>query len=417
MLRSKKLQIDNLFKFFTIVFFLINALLLSQESRTDFKIQSNPNISDSWWLEKNNFGIKPTNFGFQTKWELRKSKIIYSFDIFFQEQRSYLNESFIKYNYSEKTFLRFGKYYRDFSHYLNDKLSSGHMLISHNAAPMPKAGLVTSQKIKKLPKVDFDFGFSHGFFEKNNFYKKAPFLHEKFLYLNIVNNNHKISIGLIHEAIWGGNIEGYGNQPSKFKDFLKILISEDGPLNESEPHRNALGNHLGLWDFYYQYNQNNKVLKLYYQHLFEDTSGLRFRNEIDGLWGIELKNYVPKTTILLEYLDTSHQYMNPPYVAEAYYNHTIYQSGWSYKNYTIGNPFIPHSKIDPTKIIHIGVNGTIISNYNYQIKMSKKIDINDSIKYRFDIIKKINNDNRIGIFIVNNDNKNNGLGFQVDWEL
>ena len=77
---------------------------------------------------------------------------------------------------------------------------------------------------------------------------------------------------------------------------------------------NAIGNHLGMTELFFQKNNNNQTLKLYYQHFFEDTSGLRFRNEIDGLWGIELKNYIPDTVILFEYLDTTHQDMNPPYV-------------------------------------------------------------------------------------------------------
>ena len=45
-----------------------------------------------------------------------------------------------------------------------------------------------------------------------------------------------------------------GNQPSAFKDFLKIIISADGH-DEGGSHVNALGNHLGIWDFYYQINK------------------------------------------------------------------------------------------------------------------------------------------------------------------
>ena len=32
---------------------------------------------------------------------------------------------------------------------------------------------------------------------------------------------------------------------------------------------------------------NEKNVKVYYQHLFEDDSGFRFKNKYDGLWGIE----------------------------------------------------------------------------------------------------------------------------------
>ena len=416
--KLKTIRINKFSKLFVIISFIANTFLFSQEQEIKLKIQSSPESLDFWWLEKNNFGITPTNFDFQGMWKFKTSRTTYAINIFAQEKKGYINESFIKYNFSDKTFLRVGKYYRDLSNYLNDELSSGHMLISHNAEPIPKIGLVTSQKIKKLEKIDFDFGIVHGFFDKNDLYNKAPFLHEKFFYMNIKNNNYQISIGLVHEAIWAGSIVTFGgDQPNTFKDFLKVFIAEDGPLYEGEPHSNALGNHLGLWDFYYQHNNNDQILKLYYQHFFEDTSGLRFRNEIDGLWGLELKNYIPETTILFEYLDTSHQYMNPPYVAEAYYNHTIYSAGWSYKDYTIGNPFLPHLNTDPTKIVHLGMNGLILKNYHYQIQISKKIDVNDSMKYRVDIKKEFNALNTLGIFIVNNGNKKNGVGAIIYWEL
>ena len=98
--------------------------------------------------------------------------------------------------------------------------------------------------------------------------------------MNIKKNNYQISIGFIHEAMWGGSTEDgsmRGDQPSTFKDFLKVFISEDG-VDEGGPHLNALGNHLGVTELFFQNNNNNQILKLYYQHFFEDTSGLRFRN-------------------------------------------------------------------------------------------------------------------------------------------
>ena len=101
-----------------------------------------------------------------------------------------------------------------------------------------------------------------------------------------------------------------------------------------------MGNHLGIWDFYYSKKNNDNIFKLYYQHFFEDTSGLRFQNRFDGLWGIEYINLSSKLNFLLEYINTSNQDRDPPYVNENYYNHFEYTLGWSYKGYVIGNPFI-----------------------------------------------------------------------------
>ena len=191
--KLKIIKINKFLKLFVILFFVANTLLFPQEQEIKLKIQSNPESLDSWWLEKNNFGIEPTNFNFQSSWELKTPKTTYTINILAQEESVYFNESFIKHNFSDKTFLRVGRYYRDFSHYFNDELSSGHMLISHNAQSMPKIGLVTSQKIKKLEKIDFDFGIAHAIFNQNDFYNEAPMLHEKFLYMNIKNNNYQVS--------------------------------------------------------------------------------------------------------------------------------------------------------------------------------------------------------------------------------
>ena len=70
---------------------------------------------------------------------------------------------------------------------------------------------------------------------------------------------------------------------------------------------------------------------------------------------------------MFEYLDTTHQDMNPPYVDDAYYNHGLYNMGWSYKNYTLGNPFINHIDVEPTEVFHIGISGKFFSDYQYRI--------------------------------------------------
>ena len=65
----------------------------------------------------------------------------------------------MKYDISESIFLRTGKYYRDFSNYLNDNLSSGSMLISNNARAIPKVGIVGSQNINTNLMIDFGISF------------------------------------------------------------------------------------------------------------------------------------------------------------------------------------------------------------------------------------------------------------------
>ena len=124
-----------------------------------FLIDASANTTDAnyWWSNKNSFGRESSNFDLQTSWRFKENKRVYLVDISLNsENKFYINESFIKYNLSEETFLRFGKYYRDFSAYLNDEISSGSMLVSHNAEPMPKIGLFTSRSIKKNQHIKYN---------------------------------------------------------------------------------------------------------------------------------------------------------------------------------------------------------------------------------------------------------------------
>jgi len=375
-----------------IVIYLLLSIGLGQQNISKLEIVSNPKNNNYWWLEKNNYGKSIESLEIDYEWILKTENTTYKINISnaykdseyvfsstynilekrITQKNLYFGESFIKHNFSNKTFLKIGKYYRDFSQYLNDDLSSGSTLISKNAQPMPKIGIVTSYTLKNNNNISFDFGLAHGLFDHNNYYtKKAPFLHEKFFYMHTKKNQHQFSIGFVHEAVWGGETEEYGEFPDSFEDFLKVIISADGEY-EGGPHANALGNHLGIWDFYYQKTNNAKILKLYYQHFFEDTSSLRFANSIDGLWGLELKNYIPETTILLEYLDTSHAYDNPPYQADYYYWNYQYRIGWRYRNNSIGNSFInPNNQLESIKLLHLGISGTINDSTYYKVLISK----------------------------------------------
>lgn len=397
--------------------------LSAQNQELDFVISKNPINESYWWLEKNNFGRTSSSYDLHTQFKLENKKTVYQADIYYdldkQSDRGFfINETFIKYQFSNDIFLRFGRYYRDFSVYLNDELSSGSMLISNNAQAMPKVGLVGSKKVNK--KISFSYGIAHGNFDKNDSYNKAPLLHEKFLYLNIKENTTQLSIGFVHEAVWAGSTKERGKQPSSFNDFLRVFISADRKLedygeNVPSTHLNALGNHLGIWDFSYQKKDGEKLMKLYYQHIFDDTSGLRFANQTDGLWGVELENYIPKNTTVIEFIDTSNYNINPPYVFDKYYYHDTYKLGWSYKNFTLGNPFIEHQKFSPTQTLYFASKGTY-KLYNYNIKFYKNINIHDIVRYKISIAKPLSNNLNIGTFITNN-NENIATGFSITYVL
>ena len=399
---------------------LVLFLCITNAQAPNFKIEvsSYPANSNHWWLKHGNGGTYISNSNISIESELKKNNFEYFSDFFYQKNNGFTaKELYLKYYLPKNSFIRIGKYYRDFSLYLNDNLSSGSMLVSKNAEAMPKVGFVKSQKINE--NYFFNFGISHGFFDKSgrgfdNFYPEAPFLHEKFLYLNFSNNNIDYGIGIVHEAIWGGSTKELGKQPSTISDFLKIFISADGEY-EGGPHANALGSHLGIWDFFIVTKNSNKKLKFYYQHFFEDTSSLRFANKIDGLWGFEIINYIPNSSLLIEYLDTSNCCIDPPYQDDNYYSNYQYVAGWTYQNYVLGNPFIRNTAAyqELIELLHIGFNSSFNDN-EFEIKISKKINEGDLIKYFSTISKSVNDDFNLNIFLFG-DKKSTGLGIGLEY--
>ena len=394
---------------FYLIFFLFFSILLPKE---DKKISINIYDYDNpeWWSNYNNSGLNFT----QSNILLLYKNIFNNYELLINTHASnekiIFAESYISLSIAESHKIKFGRYYRDFSTYLNDELSSGSVLIGKNALPIPKIGLLGEYHIEKKNKLKFSYGISHSVLEKNDIYNESPFIHEKFLYLIKNGNDYEYGFGFVHEAIWAGSTYLYGKFPSSFSDFWKVFISADGEKIEGQPHANALGNHLGIWDFYYIKKNKYNVLKFYYQHFFEDTSGLRFQNRFDGLWGFEYKDLSLKLNYVLEYIDTSNQNRDPPYVNENYYNHSEYKLGWSYKGYVIGNPFINNI---PSKIIHSGISMDAINNYKFKILLSKRIDTNDKLKYSFSVGKVFQNFTTL-IFINGSKSKNVGLRINYD---
>ena len=402
------------------LFFIFSSQLLASNKELNIKIQNNPIESSFFWLEKNNFGRNINKLNFSVDLAINKGRIEYFTSIYsglndINQKNIYINEIYVKYDISESIFLRTGKYYRDFSNYLNDNLSSGSMLISNNARAIPKVGIVGSQNINT--NLMIDFGISHSFLNKSKNYIKAPYLHEKFVYLKFANSHYEFGAGFVHEAIWAGSTISDGRQPSSIKDFLKVFIAADEPLRDNQPHENAIGNHLGIWDFYFIKKNEDKLIKFYHQHFFEDSSGLRFDNKWDGLWGFEIFSEKFDTNLLVEYLDTSNQNIDPPYVEDAYYNHWIYIDGWSYKGNTIGNPFIKSSEVNPSQVLYFGLKSKISEKLILKSIFSKNIDKASELSYSVETLYSINQNFSLNLFFVNNLQNQTSLGFGLNWML
>ena len=117
------------------IFLIIFTLVIGQENKK-ITFQANEFEKTSWWSEKNNNGIKSNDSYFTIFYNKEFNSYNLFSTTYFNNKEFIVGESFIDLRISKNYSLKLGRYYRDFSKYLNDDISSGSMLISTNALPL-----------------------------------------------------------------------------------------------------------------------------------------------------------------------------------------------------------------------------------------------------------------------------------------
>lgn len=221
--------------------------------------------------------------------------------------------------------------------------SNGNIIWSGNNRAIPGITLESPKPLPLGTYVTLDYGFGHYSLNDDRFVDDTR-VHYKKLGIGInLSPKHYFKGTLQHYAQWGGTHPVLGELPSGFSDYVKVFFAQGAGDNaEFNEQVNALGNHLGSFDFEYTYKGNKGVFTAYHLHPFEDGSGTGFKNFPDGIWGI---TYAPKdswlTRILYEYVDTTDQSSGEGRSAgDNYFSNKGYRSGWTYEGNTIGIPFI-----------------------------------------------------------------------------
>lgn len=343
----------------TIIIFLLISHSLADEMSKKYDVELIFGHANSKIINKNFKGLNQLNdVLIKANYQFESKNIFLKISPIFIENRIVFDDSFIKYKFKDSYFYA-GRYLSKISSE-NKIYSSGSMIESGNSLIIPKLGLTTKKQVLDLI---FEFEIYHGLLKKNSQITEAPFVHDKKLYVRKPIKSSIISMGLNHSTIWAGASLQYGDQPSSFKDFVRVFFgdkSEDGVGTLSDQ-GNALGDVRGMWDFSFEQNNLDKRIKLYYQYYFEDKSGLSFKSfdrQFDGLLGIEIED--KKNLFLYERLKTTYQSgsSHPPGV-DSYYFTRAYPPGWVYNGRSIGNMFI-----SPTN------NRTKMNNIYYERKMN-----------------------------------------------
>lgn len=298
---------------------------------------------------------------------------------------------------------------------LNTGLSSGDLVESGNARPIPevRAGFNDFQDIPFTNGwVQIDGEISYGKFTDNNYMRNhynyynyhlttgSWYTYKQAYFRTKPSERFSVTIGAQAAGVFGGTTVTYRHgklvdsykHPDKLGEFFEMFI----PRNTSEEGF-VLGNHLGSWDFMVRYRfKNDDELKGYFQWLWEDGSGIGKLNGYDGLWGIEYKSSRKGIVngAVVEYLDFTNQsgpmHWDPDDFpgttitdraegGDNYYNNSFYNS---YANYgmSIGTPFLrapiyncdgyPAFVCTRVRGVHIGLSGNITSPLEYRVLFS-----------------------------------------------
>ena len=120
------------------IFLKLIKLIYTQQISSNLDFEFNSSESTNWWDIYNNEGLLPSDIKLEYTFNHSHKNIESNLSLFYNDNEFFLGESFSKIFLNDSVYFKIGKYFRDFSQYLNDDLSSGHMLISKNSQPMPK---------------------------------------------------------------------------------------------------------------------------------------------------------------------------------------------------------------------------------------------------------------------------------------
>ena len=263
-------------------------------------------------------------------------------------------------------------------------LSTGGLVLGENASPYPSV-VISIPAFIPIPGtrgyVQFRGHVGHGWLEKERFVAEA-LMHEKSFYLRILPNESPIQLqaGVIHTVMWGGTHPRFGKLPQSLGDYLRIFFVQEGGTNAPDNEIvNVLGNTVGTYDFSIWYHARNWEM-VFFRHFYIETGpSLRFRNPLDGQWGLTIRRKEPG--FLLDAFVWEHVSMlrqGAQYsIGEArgpdnYYNNVLYQGGWTYRGRSMGLPLL-FADGERTGIInnmvlahHIGIEGALPMNITYK---------------------------------------------------
>lgn len=267
------------------------------------------------------------------------------------------------------------------SYLVDDELSSGDLLFSGNARPIPqaRAGIMDFQPLGFTNDwISIKGYLSYGKFTDSSWqkhwaapksrYSEGALLCSRALWLKAGDEERfplVFEIGLEMATQFAGTIYNYDlynahkdtinvKMPSGPSAWLKALVPLPGGKGAlAAEQTNVEGNTVGAYNFSLEWIPSSEwEIMLYWQHMFEDHSMMWIQFPWkDGLWGVQA--WLPDNPIISSavyeflyskyqsgpvYNDTSTLIPEQVSGVDSYYNHELYP-GWMHWGMGIGNPF------------------------------------------------------------------------------
>lgn len=254
--------------------------------------------------------------------------------------------------------------------------TNDNMIWSLNARPMPGIQLKTNRPVMIFPYNGIAIEASwNEYLMGNDRFVEDTRLHYKYLKLIYTSPREDIALkfGLHHAAQWAGNSPTNGSRPKDFKNYIKMFFGS------------SVANQLGMYEFSFRKRLNKDWnLNLTYNYMFESLQGAKLSNIPDGRYSVFLDSEEDRRLvngILYEFYYTRNQNIlaNSNFQNEDYFNHSIYQSGWTNQRRIIGLPFFDYDEeqdaVIGNKFVahHIGLSGEFFNyfeTYPYQLLLS-----------------------------------------------
>lgn len=297
---------------------------------------------------------------------------------------------------------------------LNQRLTSGDLVESGNARPIPEVrmGFIDFQDIPFTggwlqiqgevgygKMLDDDWWRDHYDYYSGSLAQGQLYNYKRCYFRTRPSERFSVTFGMQAAGEFGGHttfynrgkVWRYEERSADFKTIMRMLL----PAGEGGENF-YVGNHLGSWDLKARYRlSGGHELSGYFSWPFEDGSGIGKQNGWDGLWGIEYKAPAEGGIIsgaVIEYLDFTNQsgpiHFNPAdwsgttitghtSGSDDYYNNVSYNS-YAYYGQSIGTPALmaPVYNTDGynryvanvMRGFHIGIEGTIVPGVDYLLK-------------------------------------------------